>query len=385
MRIFLAISASGNSSIPGSNTWLYNLYEPLIDLGHDVILFRIDLIKQKLNPRLKSPLKKEIFSSYLINEFISSNKKKKIDFFLSYFRDEDIDPEIITQIRLQNVPTANFSCNNTHQFYLTEKIAPYFDFNLHSEKEAKQKFLRIGANPIWFQMAANPKRYFPKQTKTEYDVTFIGANYAKRAHYISHLLLNQIDVHCFGPNWLVNKPFPRLKHYYKEAYRVSQIISALGQLNVDKRLKLSASISQYDFNTVLRKSFPNNLHYPVNDNELIFLYRASKINLGFLEVYGNDNDGSKPIFQHIHLREFEVPMSGGLYFTNYSDELAEFYIPEKEIVTFRNEHELLEKIKFYLANPYHAEKVRLAGYERAKQCHTYQLRFQELFNKLNLK
>lgn len=42
MRIFLSLNPSGNSSVPNSQTWLFNLYEPLFDLGHEVFLLRID-------------------------------------------------------------------------------------------------------------------------------------------------------------------------------------------------------------------------------------------------------------------------------------------------------------------------------------------------------
>ena len=87
----------------------------------------------------------------------------------------------------------------------------------------------------------------------------------------------------------------------------------------------------------------------------------------------------------MHLREFEVPMSGGLYFTNYSDELAEHFEPGREVITFSNEHELLDKVNYFLKHPEQAEKVRNAGHQRALRCHTYQKRFSDLFQTLNLK
>jgi len=37
-----------------------------------------------------------------------------------------------------------------------------------------------------------------------------------------------------------------------------------------------------------------------------------------------------------NLRDFEVPVSGGLYLTQFSDELTEFYEPDKEVLIFRN-------------------------------------------------
>ena len=80
--------------------------------------------------------------------------------------------ELYDEIKKMGVPTANFSCNNTHQFYLTKEIAPYYDFNLHSEKSAGEKFTEIGAKPVWFQMAANPKYYHPVKIEFKYDVGF---------------------------------------------------------------------------------------------------------------------------------------------------------------------------------------------------------------------
>ncbi len=88
--------------------------------------------------------------------------------------------------------------------------------------------------------------------------------------------------------------------------------------------------------------------------------------------------------QHLHLREFKAPMSGALYFINYSDELSEFYEPDKEVVVYRNEHELLDKVRYYLSHESEANAVRKAGFNRAQNCHTYQKRFADLLKLLGL-
>ena len=127
------------------------------------------------------------------------------------------------------------------------------------------------------------------------------------------------------------------------------------------------------------------MHYPISDKKMVKLYNQSRINLGFLEVFVTNNDVQLHTKQHLHLREFEIPLSGGLYFTNYSDELAEFYKTDEEVITFRNEHELVDKTNYYLKNPEKAEKIRKAGHKRAMQCLTYQKRFQHLFNEIRFK
>ena len=112
-------------------------------------------------------------------------------------------------------------------------------------------------------------------------------------------------------------------------------------------------------------------------------YNRARTVLGFLEVYDH-HDHSGKLLQHLHLREFEVPMCGALYLTNFSEELAECYEPDKEVIVYRNVYELIEKLKYYLENESECERVRKAAYNRAIQCHTYQKRFHDLFSELNL-
>ena len=38
MRVFQVLAATGNVNVPGSQVWLRNLYEPLVEMGHDVVL-----------------------------------------------------------------------------------------------------------------------------------------------------------------------------------------------------------------------------------------------------------------------------------------------------------------------------------------------------------
>jgi hypothetical protein len=92
----------------------------------------------------------------------------------------------------------------------------------------------------------------------------------------------------------------------------------------------------------------------------VALYSRSQVSLGFLEVY-DGHDPTRPVTQHLHLREFEAPMCGALYCTGYLDELAEHFEPDKEVVVYRNQHELLDKVRFYLAHPDAAAAVRAAG------------------------
>jgi len=58
--------------------------------------------------------------------------------------------------------------------------------------------------------------------------------------------------------------------------------------------------------------------------------------------------------------------------------------PDKEVIVYRNEQELFEKVCYYLAHMGQAEMVRRAGHRRALRDHTYQRRFQQLFAEIGL-
>jgi spore maturation protein CgeB len=121
----------------------------------------------------------------------------------------------------------------------------------------------------------------------------------------------------------------------------------------------------------------------VSDDEMIRLYSASRVSLGFSEVY-DAHDPSAVVKRHLHLRDFEAPMCGALYLAGRTEELGEFYDLETEVVTYGDADELVEKTRFYLLHPTEAARVRLAGLARARACHTYQRRLGDLFTQIGL-
>jgi spore maturation protein CgeB len=54
------------------------------------------------------------------------------------------------------------------------------------------------------------------------------------------------------------------------------------------------------------------------------------------------------------------------------------------VLVYRDQHELLDKVRYFLAHPAQAEQVRLAGRKRALAEHTYHIRFRKLFETIGL-
>ena len=77
-------------------------------------------------------------------------------------------------------------------------------------------------------------------------------------------------------------------------------------------------------------------------------------------------------------------MCGAFYCTGYMDELHEMYDVGEEIIVYYNQHDLLEKIRYYTNHLSEAERIRQAGHKRALSDHTYHLRFRKLFKEIGL-
>jgi spore maturation protein CgeB len=75
-------------------------------------------------------------------------------------------------------------------------------------------------------------------------------------------------------------------------------------------------------------------------------------------------------------------MAGGFYLTGWLEELEELYEVGREIECYRSSAELVDKARFYLRNEAARERVRRAGFERARRDHTWARRFDSLFAEL---
>jgi hypothetical protein len=117
--------------------------------------------------------------------------------------------------------------------------------------------------------------------------------------------------------------------------------------------------------------------------DLIRMFSRSRISLGFATA-GDSHLGAHRL-THLRLREFEAPMSGALYLTEHQAELAEYFVPGAEVLTYTDPDDLLDKVHYFLGHQDQAERVRRAGLERARREHTWRHRFNQLFAELGMR
>jgi len=393
MRIFYASETTPNAEF-SSNLWRNNLYQPLVDLGHDVVEFDYDIDAFKFRDPRYPPGKVFIdenrpkLSRELLKQIQQAHKNKPIDIFFSYFYDAFVEASIIDEIRSMGIKTINWYCNGSYQLNLVAEISPHYDWCLVPEKFRLEDYKSLGAHPIYSQEAANPNIYKSYDLPVEFDVTFVGQAYGERPAYIHYLLEQGIDIRVWGFGWDKYAVGSKENLHLKG---VNKTKNALKKLNPSKMIKaVNRRAKSYLQNEPVKSLILNkDVALPANilggvlaDDDMIKMYSRSKINLGF-SICGNTHKTEEPIMQ-VRLRDFEVPMSGGFYMVAYMKELEEFFDIGKEIICYDSPKDMVEKIKYFLNHDDEREQIRKAGQQRCLKDHTWHKRVQTAFAKMGL-
>jgi len=266
----------------------------------------------------------------LINQVNNWMNESRADVIFSYLSGELVEPETLRAIRKHGVPMINLALNDKEHFIAkikngrawgTRDICRYFDLCWTSTEDALVKYCVEGALPLYLPEGANPDIHKPYDVEKSIDVSFVGQCYGNRATVIDELKRRGINIVAYGTGW------------------------------------------------------PNG---PLPTEEMVRMYSRSKINLGFGGVAGHKNTFC------LKGRDFEIPMSGGLYMTEDHPELAVAFRLGEEIITYFSLEDLVMKIKYYLTHPLEAEAIRKKGYDRALKDHSWEMRFEKIFHILGL-
>jgi hypothetical protein len=189
------------------------------------------------------------------------------------------------------------------------------------------------------------------------EVTFVGQAYGERPALISHLKDHDINVRVWGPAW----------EYHIERPSRNPIRQVIDRFKKQNWI-----------------TFPREMIGGVlTDSQLVETYNRSKINLGFATC-GETHLADERITQ-LRLRDFEVPMSGGFYLAEYTEELEEFFELDREIVCHHGMEDIVEKVRYYLSHDAERERIRAAGHARCRRDHTWRKRFEMAFEQMGLR
>ena len=406
MRIFCAIRHSQDPGRFYGGLWSANFYPALRDMGHEIIESQTDLLSTSRFMDIPGNFTREekearaLTTEEILTEVRTAKRHGSVDLFLSYFYNSHFDPAGFDELRRLGIPSVNFYCNSIYQFKLVEAVAAKADFAWHTEKEARQSYLGIGAHPVHVQMAADPGIYRPiPATRRLPKACFVGQRYGDRDRWLAFLIRAGVPVEIYGAGWKCSvgsdQP-PDSGRKKSDSVALGrqrpvpgswQSYLALGRQNVADAgfsVGLLRSLRQLKYKRETRALTPliaSRARGRAND--VVTVFAEHDVCLNFSNVWSDGRPGSR-LISHIRLRDFEGPMSRTCYLTGHSEEITDFYDVGREIDTYRSPDELVDKTRFYLAHSEAAERLREAGYRRAIRDHTWGRRFEVLFRKIGL-
>jgi len=303
----------------------------------------------------------------------------KYDLFMTCEDSKALFRTSIDEAKKIGLPTLLICFDNLHAPHKHKKIAPLFDLVWLTSKETAGYFKYWGCNTVFLPYAANPFHFKPRWERQEFSVCFLGTPYGARAHLINKLISNSVNVSLYSGNTMNHSNQNSLSPF-NSIQSISNLIRfPIGRQvlrgAVSAKLLYRAKPVDYSSKHLVTKC-------SVEFSKISSVYSNHILALNVLELR-NTYANKHPVIK-IHLRTFEISMSGGLQLSRFSEELAGYFDNDKEILLYSSEEEMISKTKFYLkpARENHVRAMKHAARKRSQSDHTWVKRFEEVFDRL---
>lgn len=319
-------------------------------------------------------------------KLLNKAKKGKYDMFLTCICSEKmLYFSTLEEIKKLGIPTVSFRPDNLMIPYNDRRLAPHFDLLWLTSVETQHLYDKWGVNTIFLPYAANPYSFQYKMQSIDRKVVFIGTPYGSRTRMINALTDNGVYVDLFygGNN----------QHDSEAKIDTRSDIIQRGRMQVMWD-RLFYKEGRKDIWGRIVNCFKGNIrltenglitHYPsVNPCELSDYY--GKYALCLASTSANHTDILSTPLKIINLRNFEIPMSGGVEICKYNSELAGYFEEEKEIIFYRDNDELVDKAKYYTEKATDRElyTIKSAARKRAENEHSWWSRFNIIFKTIGI-
>ena len=330
----------------------------------------------------------EVFNPLNFTSIDESNEKlikkilqEKYDMFMTCHNEEILYLDTLRIIKSHGIPTVLFCPDNLLAPFNHEHIASEFDLVWLTSRETKAIFESWGCKTIFLPYAANPKLYKPDYTMEEIErVGFIGNPHGTRMDYINRLVDAGIPLTVHTSNEMTSQHIissspqnyiDALKAYIR--YPIGRKLLVASIIDKTKRRRLNVE----NDNLELRERIPFSDMARYSCAYAMMLSFSDAKSTGVLK-------NPVPI---VNLRHFELPMSGALQFTTFSDEIAEYFEDGKEIILCNSKEEYIDKARFWLNSSQveNRKKMKLNARKRAESEHTWKKRFDVLFKEIGIK
>jgi spore maturation protein CgeB len=289
-------------------------------------------------------------------EYVSTNKP---DVCFAGFSEFDWGEELFQKMHdQQHTAFVYIGDDDTWRWErISRHFAKYFHWIVTYDSRAVKKYKSIGiTNVIHHQPGANTASFRKLDgLEKDIDVSFAGLWSKPRARVINVLRDAGINVLVRGVGWPEGP------------------VSQEELIQIMNRSKINLALNTASFYVGWRSI------------SRLFLRRA---NLGEggssikLDIW-NFPDNVRSWFMKRNLwvkaRNFEVPATGTFELTEDADDLRDYYKLGEEIVVYKSDKDLVEKVRYYLAHPEEREAIAKRGYERTIREHSIEKRYEDIF------
>ena len=309
-------------------------------------------------------------------------EREKYSLFMTAMNDYELSTSFIISLKGLGVPTLLICWDNLSIPFFHKRIASAFDLVWLTSFETEKLFQKWGANTVFLPYAANPKIYKPTTGNSVRRVAFIGSPYGIRGKKISKLFSNKIPVDVYG-NWSASLKPTNDNSYARQVRKLHNYLRFdIGRKCLHGFVKKKISCSKNNnFDLKIKSQF---LHFKGAPDiaQMVQIYSNYSLSLGVTELL--DTYLLKSPLHKIHLRTFEIPMSGGVQITSRLKELENYFEDGKEILFYDNEDHLVELSKKFLFNKESrfVSQIKKNAFKRALNEHTWFNRFKHIEDKL---
>ena len=311
--------------------------------------------------------------------------KTKYDLFMTDQNKNTLYPDTVIEIRRLSIPRLLIHFDNLMEPRRYIGYALYFDAVMLLNKDLSFDYSKYQCQCIVAPYAANPYYFSDMRNvlQVKSGICFIGTPYGTRCFPINKILQSEILVDLYADKKSIGESL-------KIAANMSlldKIKVACSQLEISTGRKVLQSAIKCKLRPIEHLDTSSRYlvcHDAVDHCEMNQKYSQYSLSLSMPEAR---NTG---VLKHpvdvVRLRNFEIPMCAGLQITRYYEELAEYFCEDKEIVFYRTDEELIDKVKYYI-DPAHQQEVdsmKTAARYRAENEHTWYQRFSKVFQAMGL-
>lgn len=314
-------------------------------------------------------------------------KSKNWSLFMTAHGEDLLFPETMEQIKALGVPSLLICFDNLHAPFMHQAIAPFFDLVWLTSFETQAMFEHWGCNCYFQPYAANPYTFYPSFGEEMKTIGFIGTPYGTRIEKINDLVRANINCTIYSDKINTTGVMPKKKKNVQDYWSFFCLDMDLMRFSIGRKV-----LRAKWYKKILRRNSVLDVNSPyltintsVSFGEMNALYSNFSLCLGITELW-DTYVLSYPVHK-LHLRTFEIPMCGGLQFVSYTNELANYFEDGKEIVFYSSKDEYIDKAKFYLDDRREGVRLKMkkAARYRSEHEHTWQKRFERIFNVMKIK